>query len=92
MDDNQITAFHGGAMQYNCNSIEQILCSKKFNLAIVAPDCKKGVILHTEEIKKHKIPYIFDPGQGLPELSKEELKELIGGSRVLIVNDYEAQL
>lgn len=91
-DDNQIAAFHGGAMKCHDQSIEQLLSSDKFDLAIVAPDCKKGMIRHALELKRQKVPYVFDPGQNLPEFSGVELKNLIFGSRAAIMNDYEMTL
>lgn len=65
---------------------------KYFDLAIVAPDRKAGMILHIKELKKHKIPYIFDPGQGLLGFSKKELLSSISGSEAAIMNDYKIEL
>lgn len=91
-DDNQITAFFGGAMLCNNFSIKNIIKEADPNLAIVAPDCKEGMLLHAQELKELKIPYIFDPGQAMPVFDKNELKELISRSKAAIFNDYEIQL
>lgn len=91
-DDNQITAFYGGAMLCNTASIKDVLTEKKIDIAILAPDCKEGMIRHARELKELKIPYIFDPGQQLPALSPRELKFLAQGSKASIFNDYELQL
>lgn len=91
-DDNQITAFYGGAMESNVFSIKNILNRQNFKLAICAPDCKDGMILHIREIKEKGIDYIFDPGQTLTQLNGGELKEMIDRSKGAIFNDYEIQL
>jgi adenosine kinase len=91
-DDNQITAFFGGAMLCNNFSIKHIIQEMAPNLAIVAPDCKEGMLLHAKELKEFKIPYIFDPGQAMPVFNKKKLISLITGSKAAIFNDYEIQL
>lgn len=91
-DDNQITSFHGGAMLCNKFSIKSEISNLKPNLAICAPDCKEGMLLHTRELKKARIPYIFDPGQALPQFNKKELIELISSSKAALFNDYEIEL
>ena len=91
-DDNQITSFHAGAMLGNNGSLTDVLEKVKPVLAIVAPDCKDGMIKHAQELREAKISYIFDPGQGMPLFNKEELLSMITGSQVAIFNDYELQL
>lgn len=91
-DDNQITAFFGGAMLCNNFSIKSIIQKVVPSLAIVAPDCKKGMLLHASELKKFKVPYIFDPGQAITTFNKKELLKAISGSKAAIFNDYEIQL
>lgn len=91
-DDNQITAFHGGAMFLNNFSIKETISQIKPEIAIVAPDSSEGMILHAKELKEARIPCIFDPGQALPQFNKEELIDLITGSKVALFNDYEIEL
>lgn len=90
LDDNQITAFHPGAMQQShLNSLHE---TQDVSLAIIAPDGRDGMFLHAEECAKADIPFLFDPGQGLPMFSGEELLDFIEKADYLAVNDYEAQL
>lgn len=91
-DNNQITAFHGGAMFLNNFSIKNILSQLKPKIAIIAPDSSEGMILHAKELKEAKVPCIFDPGQALPQFKKEELIDLITRSYVVLFNDYEIEL
>jgi adenosine kinase len=90
LDDNQITAFHPGAM----NDSHQNHVSGKLGvkLAIVGPDGKQGMQQHARECAEHGIPFVFDPGQGLPMFSAEELREFIGLADYVAVNDYEGKL
>ena len=91
-DDNQITSFHGGAMFLNNFSIEDSISKLKPEIAIIAPDCKEGMLLHTKELKEAGVSCIFDPGQALPQFSKQELIDLITDSKVALFNDYEIEL
>ena len=89
-DDNQITAFHPGAMSLShCQSIPT---ERGLKIGMVSPDGKEAMIQHAEEFAEAGIPFIFDPGQGLPMFAGEELTRLIGLSNWVTVNDYEAQL
>ncbi len=91
LDDNQITAFHPGAMSFaHFNQVADVKAPVK--LAIVTPDGKQGMQEHSEQLAAAGIPFIFDPGQGLPMFSGEELLHLIKLADYLTVNDYEAQL
>ncbi|MBU1178026.1 carbohydrate kinase family protein [Patescibacteria group bacterium] len=92
IDDNQITSFHAGAMLGHNISLKEIIEKIKPELAILAPDCKEGMIKHAQEFREAGVPYIFDPGQGMPLFNKEELIGMITGSKVAIFNDYELQL
>ena len=90
-DKNQITLFHPGAMN------EAHLCEfkpqeKENYLAIVSPNGKDAMHKFTKLLHKEKIDFIFDPGQGLPMFSKEELEDLIFKSNYLFLNEYEAKL
>ncbi len=89
-DDNQITAFHPGAMNMSHeNSISDV---KGIKLGIVAPDGRDGMIQHAEEFVEAGIPFIFDPGQGLPMFDGEELLDFVDKATWVALNDYEAQL
>ena len=91
LDDNQITAFHPGAMtQSHQNSIS--LISEDVSLAIIAPDGKDGMIQHARECTEKNIPFMFDPGQGLPMFDKDELMNFIDQAHYIALNDYELQL
>ena len=90
LDDNQITAFHPGAMNHSHeNSVADVA---DVALGIVAPDGRDGMRAHVEQFAAAKIPFVFDPGQGLPLFSGPELIEMIDAATYLAVNDYEARL
>ena len=90
LDDNQITAFHPGAMSHA--HLNRIADAQGAKLGIVSPDGRQGMIEHARDFAAASIPYIFDPGQGLPMFSGPELLELIDGAAGLAVNDYEARV
>ena len=90
LDDNQITAFHPGAM--NCSHENHVIEAGEVSLGIVAPDGRDGMLQHAREFHAAGIPFIFDPGQGLPMFGGEELLEFVRMADYLTVNDYEAQL
>ena len=90
LDDNQITAFHPGAM--NCSHENHVLEASDVSLGIIAPDGRDGMLQHAREFHAAGIPFIFDPGQGLPMFSGDELLEFVRMAEYLTVNDYEAQL
>ena len=90
LDDNQITAFHPGAMNFSHqNHIAEV---KDVAIGIVAPDGRDGMLQHAREFNAAGIPFIFDPGQGLPMFNGDELREFIRLADFLAVNDYEAQV
>jgi adenosine kinase len=90
LDDNQITAFHPGAMNHSHeNHIGEQLGA---GLAIIGPDGKDGMLQHARECAEHGIPFLFDPGQGLPMFSGAELLEMLRLASYLAVNDYEGKL
>jgi adenosine kinase len=90
LDDNQITAFHPGAMNHaHANRVGDV---HDIALGIVAPDGREGMLTHVQQMAAARIPFIFDPGQGLPLFSGEELIEMIDSAKYLAVNDYEARL
>jgi adenosine kinase len=89
-DDNQITAFHPGAMtESHQNSVND---TKDVTLAIIAPDGRDGMFQHAKECVEAGIPFLFDPGQGLPMFNGEELLHFIEMADYLAVNDYESQI
>ncbi|BAW79793.1 PfkB domain-containing protein [Candidatus Nitrosoglobus terrae] len=89
-DNNQITVFHPGAMNYAHEN--QIATAEGVNIGIVAPDGRAGMIEHAQQFHEAKIPFIFDPGQGLPMFNKDELLEFSKQATWVALNDYEAQL
>jgi adenosine kinase len=90
IDDNQITAFHPGAMGYS--HYNRVSDASGVKIGIVSPEGRDGMIQHAHELAAAKIPYVFDPGQGLPMFSGTELLDLMTGARALAVNDYEARI
>jgi adenosine kinase len=89
-DSNQITAFHPGAMALSHEN--RIADAGKVKLAIIAPDGRDGMLQHAKDCADLKIPFIFDPGQGLPMFDGAELKHFIELATYVAVNDYEAEL
>jgi len=88
LDDNQITAFHPGAMQHaHLNHVAD--AGAGVALGIIAPDGRQAMIEHAAQFAAAKIPFIFDPGQGMPMFGGEELKTFIAQARWVAVNDYE---
>lgn len=90
MDDNQITAFHPGAMNFAQNN--SVADADQVSIGMVSPDGRDGMIKHAEEFVEAGIPFIFDPGQGLPMFNGEELLNFIEQATWLTVNDYEWEL
>ena len=89
-DNNQITAFHPGAMGQA--HIQRIEADPAIKLAIVAPDGRDAMIQHAEQLQAAKIPFIFDPGQGLPMFDGADLKRFISQATWVAVNDYEGKM
>jgi adenosine kinase len=89
--DNQITAFHPGAMSLAEQASAQAEAGT-VSWAIVAPNGKAAMISHASQWSRQSIPFIFDPGQGLPMFDGEELRRLISQARAVVVNDYEAHM
>lgn len=88
LDNNQITAFHPGAMQFaHLNQIADV--GAGIALGIVAPDGRQAMIEHAAQFAAASIPFIFDPGQGMPMFGGDELKTFIRQARWLALNDYE---
>ncbi|MFO1320998.1 MAG: carbohydrate kinase family protein [Burkholderiales bacterium] len=90
LDDNQITAFHPGAMtQSHLNHVGD---AKDVTLGIVSPDGRDGMLGHAREFRDAGIPFVFDPGQGLPMFSGDDLRSFIDLATYVTVNDYEGRL
>jgi adenosine kinase len=88
-DDNQITAFHPGAMSHShLNHIDP----GDLDLAILGPDGREGMLQHAREMSEMGLPFIFDPGQGMPMFEAAELQWFVERARYLALNDYEARL
>jgi adenosine kinase len=90
LDDNQITAFHPGAM--NHSHVSRVSDVSDVVLGIVAPDGKQGMRDHLAQFSAAGVPVLFDPGQGLPMFDARELTEMIGQATYVAVNDYEGKL
>ena len=87
LDDNQITAFHPGAMNHSHeNHVQE---AKDVKLGIIAPDGREGMLQHAREFHAAGVPFVFDPGQGLPMFSGEELMRFVDMASYVAVNDYE---
>ena len=92
MDNNQITAFHPGAMmQAHRNAIENA-SAHGITLGIVAPDGRDAMLEHAAQFHAAGIPFVFDPGQGLPMFGGEELNHFVDLATWVAVNDYEARM
>jgi len=90
LDDNQITAFHPGAMdEAHRNRVDAI---DDAGLGILAPDGRRAMIEHARQFADRGIPFVFDPGQGLPMFDKPELDAFIDQATYITVNDYESRL
>ncbi len=90
MDDNQITAFHPGAMSdSHQNKVSDV---SVVDIGIVSPDGRDGMIEHAKQFADANIPFMFDPGQGMPMFSGEELITFIKQATYVAVNDYESQM
>jgi adenosine kinase len=90
LDDNQITAFHPGAMQQS--HFNKVTDAQGVTVGIVAPDGRDGMVQHAEQFAAAGIPFIFDPGQGLPMFGKEDLERFVSQATWVAVNEYEWQM
>lgn len=90
LDANQITAFHPGAMAESHRN--QVSDASGVTLGIVSPDGRDGMIAHAKQFADAGIPFIFDPGQGLPMFSGQDLVSFVDMADYVCVNDYEAKL
>jgi adenosine kinase len=90
MDDNQITAFHPGAMSLSHEN--KVSDASDISIGIVSPDGRDGMIQHAEQFAHANIPFIFDPGQGMPMFDGDDLLRFTEQATWITLNDYEAQL
>ncbi|MEO7245658.1 MAG: carbohydrate kinase family protein [Rubrivivax sp.] len=89
-DNNQITAFHPGAMQL---AHETVLPQRDdLQIAIVAPDGRDAMLQHASQLEAAGVPFIFDPGQGLPMFDGDDLRRFVAQARWVAVNDYEGRM
>jgi adenosine kinase len=90
LDDNQITAFHPGAM--NHSHLNRVRDARDVNLGIISPDGREGMLQHSNEFAELGIPFVFDPGQGLPMFDGRELMRFVELADYVTVNDYEGKM
>jgi adenosine kinase len=90
VDNNQITAFHPGAMQQA--HITKIAAREDIRVGIIAPDGRDAMLQHAEQFAAAGIPFVFDPGQGLPMFDGEALKHFVDLASWVVVNDYEGKM
>ncbi|MBQ0935512.1 carbohydrate kinase family protein [Ideonella paludis] len=89
-DNNQITAFHPGAMQY-AHEIN-LPARSDIRLALIGPDGRDAMLRRAQDLSAAGIPFVFDPGQGLPMFNGEELRQFIALATWVAVNDYEGKM
>ncbi len=89
-DNNQITAFHPGAMQQA--HLTAVPTNRDVRVAIIAPDGRDAMLQHAAQLAAAKIPFIFDPGQGLPMFNGDELSSFVQQATWVAVNDYEGKM
>ena len=90
LDDNQITAFHPGAMDHSHRN--QVPTDADITIGMISPDGRQGMLEHAAQFAAADIPFIFDPGQGLPMFDGEELGKFVELATWVAVNDYEGQM
>ncbi len=90
LSDNQITAFHPGAM--NFSHLNQVSDARNVSIGIVSPDGRDGMLQHAEQFHAAQIPFIFDPGQGMPMFDGADLLHFVELADYITLNDYEAEL
>ena len=90
VDNNQITAFHPGAMQQA--HITKVAARDDIKLGIIAPDGRDAMLQHAEQFAAADVPFVFDPGQGLPMFDGEALRHFVDLASWVVVNDYEGKM
>lgn len=89
-DNNQITAFHPGAM--GLAHLHRVPVRDDIKLAIISPDGRDAMLQHAQQLAEAGIPFLFDPGQGLPMFDGADLRRMIGQASWVTVNDYEGKM
>jgi adenosine kinase len=89
-DNNQITAFHPGAMSFSHET--PVPSRDDLRIAIIAPDGREAMLRHAEQLSAADIPFVFDPGQGLPMFDGAELSRFVDQATWVAVNDYEGKM
>ncbi|MBI5259614.1 MAG: carbohydrate kinase family protein [Burkholderiales bacterium] len=90
-DNNQITAFHPGAMQ-QAHATRLPTDRNDIELAIIAPDGREAMLSHAQQLADAGVPFIFDPGQGLPMFDGDDLRRFVAQASWVAVNDYEGRM
>ncbi|MEO6022244.1 MAG: carbohydrate kinase family protein [Burkholderiales bacterium] len=90
LDDNQIIAFHPGAMSFSHQN--HVADAKNVSLGIIAPDGRDGMMQHAREFHEAGVPFVFDPGQGLPMFNGDEIRDFLRHADYVACNDYEAHM
>jgi adenosine kinase len=89
-DNNQITAFHPGAMMQAHRN--RVAAHADLRVGIIAPDGRDAMLQHAQQMVEVGIPFVFDPGQGLPMFQGEELRRFVEQASWVAVNDYEGKM
>ena len=89
-EGNQITAFHPGAMSFS--HLNAVPVDRDISIGIVSPDGKEGMQLHADQFVELDIPFVFDPGQGMPMFNGAELLKFVDQATWVTLNDYESEL
>ena len=89
-DNNQITAFHPGAMMHA--HATKIVPTPDCKIGIISPDGRDAMLQHARQFHDAGIPFVFDPGQGLPMFDGVELNHFIDQASWVTVNDYEGKM
>ena len=90
LDDNQITAFHPGAMDFAHEN--KVTDTQDISIGIISPDGRDGMIQHASQFVEAGVPFMFDPGQGLPMFNRDDLEIFFDQATWVTVNDYEWQM
>lgn len=90
LDDNQITAFHPGAMAQS--AINRVADTEGMRIGVIGPDSKQAMLQHSKDFPAENIPHLFDPGQAMIMFDGEELKGFIADANWVVTNDYECEI
>jgi adenosine kinase len=88
-DNNQITAFHPGAMSHA--HLSEVAARNDIKIGIISPAGRDAMLQHAAQFKAANIPFVFDPGQGLPMFNGDELTQFVDLASWVTVNDYEGR-